>query len=256
MLGVLELARCLLNKIAFSEEERYLIISVAICHDMGHSPFSHSTENVYRKLNPAIDHKAVLEIVLLDNSMGVSKVLTDFNIDVSKVISISIGIDNNLSWIFHNPINIDTLDGMQRFLLSFRLPPPFNARQAVESVASLFLGNRNLSKREVENLDNFWRVKGAFYDQFLQRGKYAEFERAYMSFLTSKKKFIDAGDYLKRDNELAEEIGLLPSLGAEGFSVPSKTDMHQAARFHIDSSVKLHSIADLYVRYGRGKGAK
>lgn len=246
VLGVLFLARVLISKISISDEDRLYIIAVSICHDLGHSPFSHSTERAYRLINPHINHRIILDYVLSNPEMGVAGVLSEFNLSDRRVFSISVGTDENLSWIFHNPINIDTLDGMLRFMASFRFPPPFDVIRAVDSLASLYKGD-GLSDNDVENLDVFWDVKASFYDHFLSTGAYAKFEKAYIDLILSKKERVDYKDYLKRDRDLAEEIGLDPDILLDGRLLAGE----RGSSFQIDKSITLQSVSDLYRRYIR-----
>ena len=50
--GVFELSSIILNKGNFNEKDCLLIISTALCHDMGHSAFSHSLEKAYVITHP------------------------------------------------------------------------------------------------------------------------------------------------------------------------------------------------------------
>ncbi|TPI86491.1 HD domain-containing protein [Mesorhizobium sp. B2-8-9] len=249
--GVLFLVKRLIDNIEISKKDRLYAVAACLCHDLGHSPFSHSTERAFKKINPDINHKVVLEFIMSAPEMGVSAVLSEFGLSVDRVLGISVGTDNELSWIFHNPINVDTLDGMLRFIASFRLQLPFDVLRAVDSLASLRNGD-DLTPHDVDNLDVFWNVKASFYEHFLKRGAYAKFEDAYIELVLAKKKSVDYRDYLKIDRELAEEIGLEPELYFKHIEhereyVPSK--------FYIDRSISLRSISDLYLRYVR-KGGK
>ncbi|MER8642691.1 HD domain-containing protein [Mesorhizobium sp. M1252] len=249
-IGVLLLSQRLIDSINFSAEDRLYVIASSICHDLGHSPFSHSTERAFKKINPSINHRVILELLLSDPEMGVSSALSKFNLKGERVLAISVGSDNKLGWIFHNPINVDTLDGIFRFMVSFRLLPPFDVLEAVNSLSELFY-ERTLSESSVENLDKFWEVKAAFYDEFLRHGAYARFENAYINLVVSKKSNIEYRDFLKSDRELADEIGLDPNLyyGQTG----NKLELRES-NFDVDKSIVLGSISDLYRRYiRRGK---
>nr|WP_280951236.1 MULTISPECIES: HD domain-containing protein [unclassified Mesorhizobium] len=250
-MGVLFLAQKLINSIEISHKDRMYVIASSICHDLGHSPFSHSTERAFKKINPSINHRVILEYVLSVPEMGIAGALSRFDLSGERVLAISIGDDNELGWVFHNPINIDTLDGMLRFMASFRLQPPFDVLEAINSLSALYQ-HRTLNENEVHNLDNFWGVKASFYDQFLKRGAYARFEDAYIDLVISRKQDIDYRDYLKIDQELADEIGLYPEL----YDKKSKRrSTPRESNFDIDKSVSLISISDLYRRYIRKRGS-
>lgn len=251
-IGVLLLSQRLIDSIGLSPEERLYVIAASICHDLGHSPFSHSTERAFKKINPKINHRVILEFILSDSRMGVSSILSKFGLNDDRVLAISLGTDKDLGWIFHNPINIDTLDGIFRFMISFRLLPPFDVPDAINSLSELYKKNK-IGVHQIENLDRFWDVKGAFYDEFLKHGAYARFENSYINLVLSKKTDVGYGDFLKSDRELAHEIGLEPDLyyGQVGNSFELRE-----TNFDIDRSVALTSISDLYRRYIRTRGKR
>ena len=139
--GVLSLAFRLLNSIDVTNVERLYVIATAICHDFGHGPFSHSSEKAFRIINPRINHHEVLRYIFEKDLYNVNESLLKYSLDYERVILISEAKDEKLGWIFGNPINIDTLDGMWRFLESFNLIAPFDKYDAVKSLSQLFYGN-------------------------------------------------------------------------------------------------------------------
>ena len=246
--GVLSLTDSLLARIKIDKISRLYLIAAAICHDLGHSPFSHSTERAYKRINPGINHRVILGVVLRDPSMGIAPVLSDFCLSADRVMAISVGEDDEFGWVFNNPINVDTLDGIARFLRSFRFNLPFDINMAVVSLSKLFK-NEGLVYREVRNLDRFWEVKGSFYKEFLNSGVYAKFEDAYIELIMRKKTTVEVLDYLKIDAELESEIGLDPDIGLSTSGRRRRSKVFYA----IDETVDLKSIEDLYKRYRRGK---
>lgn len=246
--GVLSLTESLIERIKIDKIGRLYLIAAAICHDLGHSPFSHSTERAYKKINPRINHRVILEVILRDPSMGVEPVLSDFCLNSDRVMAISVGGDDEFGWVFDNPINVDTLDGISRFLMSFRFNLPFDTNMAVVSLSKLFR-NESVGHKETRNLDKFWEVKGSFYEQFLNTGVYARFEDAYIDLVLKKKKEVDILDYLKVDTDLENEIGLGPDIDLHDSVPRGRANVF----YEIDEAVELKSIGDLYKRYRRGK---
>lgn len=247
--GVLSLANRLINSIEFSDEERLYVIATAICHDFGHGPFSHSSERAFRIINPKIDHHKVLNYIFEQDLYNVRECLRDYYLDYQKIFLIAEGRDEKLGWIFGNPINIDTLDGMWRFLESFNLASPFNKYEAVESLSFLYNG-KSISSSSTRNLDLFWSIKASFYEIFLTRGVYANYEYAFVKYILNNKSNVEYDDYLSVDRDLSEKIGLTPNrlrLNAE----PRRPSSRHLVEFRIDESVELNSIGDLYRRYLR-----
>jgi hypothetical protein len=248
--GVLALAQKLIGHLNLEYSDRLHVIAAAVCHDLGHSPFSHSVEKVYTKINPNIDHKIALYYLLDRKEYGVYDVLFKFDIAPERIFSISSSKDDPLSWIFHNPINIDTLDGIGRFLLSFKLISPFDINGAIESLALLWMNRHELQRDRVRNLDIFWELKAAFYDHFLRRGRYARVEEAFIELIFAKKRNVNMADYLKDDTEFVEEMGIAAD-GWEVDSVAHEDRVSIRSAFEIDKRIKLQSIDDLYRRYKR-----
>lgn len=249
--GVLNLSLKLLNLIDVSSEDRMYVIASALCHDLGHSPFSHSVEKVYKKINPLINHRVVLEFLLSEDRYGVCYILREYGLSSKKIISISVTDLDDFSWVFHSPINVDTLDGIGRFLFSFKFPLPFDVDGAIESLALLRNDSVTLNEEQVENLDVFWRLKSAFYDQFLTSGRFARYEEAFVDRIYSSKKNVELSDYLKDDLQFEEEMGLFPELIIADRTLGQFGEAREVSAFKINKFVKLRSLDDLYKRYRR-----
>lgn len=76
-LGVYEMARKIIRALmhrgtVLSEEERLLVLSAALLHDLGHGPFSHSFESVF-----AVRHELFTEKIIIGNT-EVNRVLESY----------------------------------------------------------------------------------------------------------------------------------------------------------------------------------
>lgn len=87
-LGVYEIVRRITNKLvdeeAWDKEERIVALCAALLHDLGHGPFSHLFENVFKT-----DHEAfTIKIILGDTAVNqvLRKVAADFPEKVASVI--------------------------------------------------------------------------------------------------------------------------------------------------------------------------
>lgn len=247
-LGVLGLSERLIEQIEIDDLSRRYVVAVALCHDLAHSPFSHSTERAYKKIDSSIDHKKVLRFVLSDAEFGISGLLDGFGLDADRVYEISVRKNDSLSWIFHNPINVDTLDGISRFLQSFMLVQPFDADMVIDSLAKLH-NKMPISSNEISNIDIFWSIKSSFYENFLTSGVYADFENSYIDRIISNKDCVLISDYLAKDSDI---VSVFDGLLVNG---PRRVGKNKRRRPHFDLDLSFFpsSIDDLHGRYVRNE---
>src|SRR3546814_50343 len=85
-LSVCFLAKRIGDKLRLSDAERKLLIAVALCHDIGHLAFSHTTEHVTRRLNYPLDHKIQGTSILSDVNGEIFSALNEAKIDVEREI--------------------------------------------------------------------------------------------------------------------------------------------------------------------------
>ena len=84
-LGVYEMARQMIRalfhrEIELDEEERLLILSAALLHDLGHGPFSHSFESVFE-----VRHEVFTERIIMENT-EVNAVLENYQPGFAKKV--------------------------------------------------------------------------------------------------------------------------------------------------------------------------
>lgn len=248
--GVCELASILIGSAEFSKEDCFTIIAAAVCHDMGHSAFSHSLERAYRNVNPLISHRSVVQFILEDRDSDISKILLSHNLSIDRIIKLCIGNNNDhLNWIFHDPLNIDTIDGIYRFYLSFRLRPPFSRYGCVDAIVKLY-NDIELSYAEVDELDRFWDSKASFYEHFLSRGAYADYENNFVEHASRSLQKIDLDDYFKTESDIVKALDWDSIASTDRNSRPRKMFESQ---FMIKKEIKLTSLNDLRLRYVRSK---
>lgn len=84
-LGVYEMARKMIRALMYcgtilEEDERLLVLSAALLHDLGHGPFSHSFESVF-----SVRHELFTERIIMENT-EVHQVLEDYQEGFSKKV--------------------------------------------------------------------------------------------------------------------------------------------------------------------------
>ena len=114
-LGVYEIVRRMINKIEndvnWNKEERLLALCAALLHDLGHGPFSHSFEKVFK-----LDHEAYTrEIILGDTTVNrvLRRVDKQFPEQVASVIEKTYE-DKLVVSLISSQIDADRMDYLQR----------------------------------------------------------------------------------------------------------------------------------------------
>ncbi len=233
----------------FSNNERQLIVSVALCHDIGHLAFSHTTEHVAKELGLGVNHKTRGADIISGEDEDIFVALNSANIDYNRLVDIANGNkDDPLNWIFHAPINIDTIDGMSRFLHSFKLNLPFSPDTIVKSLISLH-ENTPLDEIQIRQMDIFWEVKKSFYEAFLINGIYAEYERQFINFLKTNIGKNASVLIELSERQILEETGWSTHQFNRNYTHRKKNNPKW--NFFIDYSAKLNCIQDLERRYIR-----
>lgn len=248
--GVYELSDYLVGMASFSKDDSLLIAAVALCHDMGHSAFSHSLERAYRKIDPSISHRTVVEEILRDRNSDVGMILHRYNVDIERLIGLCNG--NNLdplNWIFHDPINVDTVDGIYRFFLSFKLFPAFDRHRCIEVLFKAYSGH-HLSPKDLGELDSFWEAKGSFYEEFLLKGAFAEYEANFIELASKSKVDIGSADFFQTEKDVVKSLDW-DNIGS--FKQSRRVKKLPKTQFLINKSVSVNSLSDLRLRYERSK---
>lgn len=115
-LGSYELARRITEevndvKIRFSEYEKMVFLCAALLHDLGHGPYSHAFENIYK-----VNHEKMTSKILLSNT-EVNKILTDYNPNLAEDVASIIDHGNKFPLIeelITSQLDIDRLDYLKR----------------------------------------------------------------------------------------------------------------------------------------------
>lgn len=114
-LGVYEIVRRITNNFAdrerWNREQRLLCLCAALLHDLGHAPFSHSFEKVFK-----LDHEQFTQkIILGDTKVNqiLKKVSADFPEKVADVIAKTYS-DKLVVSLISSQIDADRMDYLQR----------------------------------------------------------------------------------------------------------------------------------------------
>ncbi|NBC31519.1 MAG: HD domain-containing protein [Alphaproteobacteria bacterium] len=167
-LGVAAIALFVANRLDLSTADRKLAVAVAILHDVGHAPLSHTLEPIFEESFGLNHHRATEEIILGRVNIGkdVVSTLKRHGIDCEEIVSILNGSSNKMSWLLNGPINIDTIEGILRSLRYIKRYPvcPSPLRVAAASV-----DRTNHADKEV--VDDFWRCKDVVYNLMVRSAR-------------------------------------------------------------------------------------
>ena len=114
-LGVYEIVRRILENFAtrpnWNQEERLLCLCAALLHDLGHGPFSHSFEKVFK-----LDHEEFTRAIILGDT-EVNYILTKVDIDFPQKVADVINKtykDKLVVSLISSQIDADRMDYLQR----------------------------------------------------------------------------------------------------------------------------------------------
>jgi HD superfamily phosphohydrolase len=158
-LGVAGLVLQLRNYFNLSPGEFRIAFVHALLHDIGHGPFSHSSEEFFRR-KFGIDHHAVLQNLVENKKSPISLVLRHYSlwIDYRRFVRQPDSLPT-VSAMFYGPINVDTVEGILRSAAFFGIDTQVKVETILESV-----GRTNIS---LKPLDIFWSLKSEVYNEHI-----------------------------------------------------------------------------------------
>jgi hypothetical protein len=255
--GVAALARAYLDLTNHSLKNRLLCVSAAMLHDIGHPPFSHTLEPVFKE-RFGLEHHIVTENIVRGDGLHGSEIpelLNSVGLDPEDVVKVINGDDAEFDGFFSGPVNFDTIEGILRSRNYLKMQnlgiTPFKVMEAA---------TKRDSQRSQEVVDNFWSCKddmynlvirskmGVLFDSLFQevaRDISDKFERSdfFLTEMQIFKKYPEFRDATKRDLWFKMAEALLP------VEVP-----FQVRHFYVDDSVSFFSRKDVY-RYRQSKRA-
>ncbi len=223
-----------------------LVVS-ALLHDIGHAPLSHSIENNFKYKYNINHHTNGNNIIRGDSKFKneIKDILNSYDIDETYIVDILDGkIDNESTFALTNPINIDTIDGINRCYLSMNYSDKFNKMGLIYSPVDIV--KAIVEKNEIV-LNSFWELKQRMYRDFIHKpiNLYADFFASDMT----KNRSLTKEDFNIDDKELRnkniELFRLLGSLKA----APIQQEMNYKRREYKTTRCNLKYSADINKRY-------
>jgi HD superfamily phosphohydrolase len=108
-LGTMYLSDIMARQLMLTDEERELVTTAALIHDIGHGPFSHAVEPVMEEISGRTHHDTVW--LLEDHDL--LEILEKYGIDTRETRTILQG-SHRLSEILHGDLDVDRMDYLLR----------------------------------------------------------------------------------------------------------------------------------------------
>ncbi len=202
-IGVLKNTLIYLNSVdSFSQEYRINSIFIAMLHDLGHPPFSHSAEKVMKNLMGRNHHEESVNIIM--NSNRIKKIINENGGDIDNIIDSILMKNTEFNFILKDKINMDTIDGIFRCLYSFI---PNIERLHIDRISVIKSLADNIHRDEVAlsdrfKLDEFWIIKKNLYEKLID-SSYGVFCDALVDNFYLN--YVDKHDFLLQPEEVLQE---------------------------------------------------
>ena len=157
-LGVFKLALVYSERRELSPNERRLICTAALLHDIGHPPFSHSMESVWVDEFNIDHHSATQDIICGRIPLGreVLDVLHAHHVDVEHVAALVAGQVSDFDGFFSGPITFDTIEGISRAHQYLPTPAPSPTEVVIAAT-------ERATNDDQDVVDGFWNHKDDVY---------------------------------------------------------------------------------------------
>lgn len=243
--GVYRLALRLSEALHLTRIERLLAASHALLHDIGHGPFSHSSEPFFAR-RFGVNHHKVLHNVVANKEGPVSCVLLKFGIWREYIEFLSHPISFPLlNCLFYSPINVDTIEGIFRAARYFGIELEYDDHAVLGSIAQT-------SEINTEPLDYFWRLKSHVYNNFIFNDSNLRKDNALNDALFRHAHMIDETDYYLDDKGFIERFS--DEIATTTAQPVSQQTVKRKRAFSINTCVHPKKITHLCARYKEDRG--
>lgn len=242
-LGVANLLFALRDALTLSAGEYCVALVHALLHDIGHGPFSHSSEPFF-KAAFGLDHHRALSVIVEDRSSNIAQTLIRHGIwhDYRRFVRAP-DSHPNVSPLFYGPINLDTIEGILRAARFFRIQTQVDTDDLINALSRRCIA--------VKPLDEFWSLKSQIYNEFIF-ADYAHADDRLCDVLESVGSRVQASDFFLDDKALEETY---QSAFLEQRTASASTKGSRRREFRIRKNELPSRIATLKARYTELRGA-
>jgi hypothetical protein len=192
----------------------------------------------------------VLREILLapdGNDREVSRTLRRYSLSPERVFNIVDGTDP-LSFFFNSPINVDTLDGINRSMWSLGFAPTYNVELLASFLGVMFSGGATQSAEFKKNADTFWSSKGAFYRFLESESGIANVERSFQASVRRYIPKLTRAHFRMDDREFALRY---PEVILETSTDDAVEDIRPHQEFVVNSAIGQIDRNSVFARYVR-----
>jgi HD superfamily phosphohydrolase len=240
-----------LGTLDFEQHEQETAIAAAMLHDVGHGPLSHSTEKFF-KIEFSIDHRTEGKKTIFGDPQ-ISRILRKYKIDQERVKNLAFGKDRSdpLSFLFHYPINVDTIEGISRSALFFGL----DTLPSTDKLIQLLVAP---DKKSQDAGDAFWDLKAIVYNWFILSPLPTIYDTLCHAVLRQHAAlrsdfFLTDTKFLKKfDHSFKVAMSTLAD-SAEEKQFSTQQFKEKVREFTIDFETEIKKPRDLALRYREGK---
>lgn len=172
-IGVAALAADAAEALELPRERARVFVAACLLHDVGHYPLSHAAEPAFAQVLGAGHHEVGRWIVLgegpIPRARSLRPTLEALDIDPEALWAI---VDRSpelpaelapLAELLKAPINLDTLEGINRVARDFRL----RKRRLPERIFAWAGGELGIAAAALPAIDRFWALKHQVYDRII-----------------------------------------------------------------------------------------
>lgn len=197
-IGVGLLAQWYADEAGFADSERYLLVSAALLHDIGHAPLSHSLETVFKEAFGIDHHSATIDAIRQPNtkSESISSILQKYFVDPEAVIATLSNEAGPYAPLLLGKFNLDTLDAIPRSLT-------YISKQSLTSPSKVAMraAHFNAGSRQ-DTLDSFWSQKDLVYQRLINAALGVQFDRNAQDFMREHITDFSRADFFASEVEL------------------------------------------------------
>lgn len=257
-IGVAKLAETYALEVETEESDRKTLVCAALLHDIGHGPLSHTLEPVFEERFGINHHRTTRDIVKGSTRFGsqILDILKEFDVEPDEVLALIEGQDDGkYAFLFSEPINIDTLEGITR-CRAFVGP-----RSAFGSASAAVRRWATSGRLPQNDFDDFWSLKNSVYNLVINAPLGRLLDTVAQSYMAANIDKFGPDDFLKTERSfrashaelfsylnivLDNEDDLLSRLPKSWLAVDVKINDR---KFFVDESVELAGPHQIDARY-------
>jgi dGTP triphosphohydrolase len=246
-LGVARLSQTYLALRNHTVEDRLLCVAAAMLHDIGHPPFSHTSEPVFCELF-ALDHHVASEQIIRGEEplgQGISQALARFGISPQAVIDVLNGTADPFEGFFSGPINFDTVEGILRCRHYLKM-----GNMGITPVRVVEAASNREGDLSREIVDGFWACKHEVYNLMIRSRPGVLCDLLFQEIMRRSSCDLERSDFFATEAQVFKKIPLLREVLRKdrvlniAYSVLPKNVHYQARTFFVNRVAAFSSQAD------------